>query len=95
MNWKEFFKPTIVKVIVLLILIFILPVFIETACKDYAEGGRCKSYPVTLYYFAFMQERTFEQMLRQHFFPSIIIDSILAYPISCLAISGYKKLIKK
>ena len=95
MNWKEFFKPTFIRIILFLILIFILPVFIEVGCKDYVDkAGECTPYFVTIYYFTIFQERTSEQMIRQHFFPSIIVDIILSYLLACTITYLYDKLRK-
>ena len=96
MNWKEFFKPTFIRIILALILILILPVFIEGGCRDYVDKpGVCNTYFVNLYYFTIFQERTFEQMIRQHFIPSIIVDIILSYLLACTITYLYNRLRKK
>ena len=93
MNLKEFFRPTIIK----LILFLLIPAFYAQVGVMYCFAGNCgqSSLPVPLPFaiYSYMTFTFYQQA--NDIFLYLVVGAIVSYLISCLIIEIYNKVKKK
>lgn len=93
---KSFFKISPLKIIIVLGLFFLLPTFMNTICVDFVNApGYCKNYFVSFWDFAIESRRTINQMIGQHFIPSLVANLIISYVIACVLVFAIKSFVRK
>jgi|WetSurMetagenome_2_1015567.scaffolds.fasta_scaffold1077518_2 hypothetical protein len=97
MKIKEFFKPTLVKIILMIIILLILPVYKSpTICLALyslgTDSGGCHTEYIQLYEFPTSIYGSLKGLLLS---PLFYISLIFSYIISCIIILEYNKLIIK
>ena len=94
MDWKEFFRPTIGKLILFLIILVIFVPFIR-----YDNGIRCFIFPcpadTTGSAAMWMMSRIYAGHIYEINYSSLTLGLIISYFASCLIISIFKKTQKK
>lgn len=92
MKWKEFFKPTIAKLVIFLMILLLLPVSGGEVCESRIDkSGGC--YPfILLTYEVFTGGIAYYTLFSTDIF---YINIIIAYLISCLIVWIFNKVRKK
>lgn len=101
MNWKEFFKPTILKVILLIAFIILSPMVLAMfGLNQFCDGGPCpEGFPFEFTYFPGsassdgITETSWGFELKS--FWGLIGNLIFWYLVVCLIVFGLGKLRKK
>ncbi len=92
-NIKEFFKPTLAKIIIALVLVILFVPFI-----NYDTGIRCITTPCDSdangSILQYLINAPFDHIFNIHWLV-LIGGLILSYLIACMIILGYKKSVKK
>jgi len=92
MNWKEFFKPSIIKIIIAIIISLFIPISSEMVCDTYVDGaGGCYSSYLQAY-------EVFTGKIAWYvlpLYPVFYLAFLLSYTISCLVVFIYHKFKKQ